>query len=128
MYRILVADDDAMMLRLMRHTLKPEGFEVLTCADGRSVLDATPADLPDLVVLDVHLPDLPGHEVCRRLKADPRTRHIPVLLLTGEARAVSSRVQGLEAGAEDYLFKPISGAVLVSRINSILKVAARPMK
>ena len=128
MYRIIVIEDDLLMQRVLRDVIKPEGFEVRICPDGKTGLKTVPEDKPDLVILDVHLPDMDGHEVCRVLKSDPRTKRIPVLMLTGEARDIDSRVRGLEIGAEDYLFKPISGKVLVSRINSILNITSKPTK
>ena len=126
-YRIEIVEDDAMVRQVLRDMLKPEGFEVVACPDGASGLEAAGRDKPDLIVLDVNLPDLLGTEVCRRLKADPKTRHIPVLMLTGEAREVVQRVEGLDAGAEDYLFKPIGAKVFIARINSILKSSTRPV-
>lgn len=121
MYRILAVEDDAIMANMLQHVMRAESFEFFTCAQGGAALDLAVKEKPDVILLDIHLPDMDGHEVCRRLKADPRVRHIPVLMLTGEARAVESRVKGLDLGAEDYLFKPISPKVLVSRIKSILK-------
>ena len=128
MYRILVTDDDSMILKMMRHLLTPEGFEILTCSDGQSAIKSALEDKPDLMILDVNLPDMEGHDVCRAIKADARVRHIPILMLTGEARSVEMRVSGLDLGADDYLFKPVSGNVLVSRIKAILKIATKPTK
>ena len=126
MYRILAVEDDSIMANMLRHVIRAEGFEFLTCAEGGATTDLALREKPDLILLDVHLPDMDGHEVCRRLKADARVRHIPVIMLTGEARELESRVRGLDLGAEDYLFKPISPKVLVSRIKSILKPETGP--
>ncbi|MBI5881992.1 MAG: response regulator [Elusimicrobia bacterium] len=126
MYRILAVEDDSLMTNMLRHVICAEGFEFFTCAEGGSASELAVREKPDLIILDVHLPDMDGHEVCRRLKADARVRHIPVIMLTGEAREVESRVRGLDLGAEDYLFKPISPKVLVARIKSILKPAPGP--
>ena len=126
MYRILSAEDDPIMQKLLRDTLVTSGYDFILCKDGASVLPAVKAEKPDLVLLDVNLPDTTGIEVCRGLKGDPETSHIPVLMLTGEAREVAMRVEGLDVGAEDYMFKPISPRMLLARIGAILKQSARP--
>lgn len=128
MYRILVIEDDPLVQRALRDVMRPEGFEVLLAADAKTGFEAAAADKPDLIVLDVNLPDRNGIEVCAELKSSAATRHIPVVVLTGEAREVSMKVAGLEAGAEDYLLKPVSPAVLVSRIRALLKSATRPSR
>lgn len=127
MYTLLIVEDDPLMQRVLRDMLRPEGFEIRICPDGLCALKAAPQDKPDLVLLDVHLPDMNGFEVCKALKADPRTKHIPVLMLTGEARETLQRVEGLDLGAEDYLFKPVGRQVLVSRIQSLLRITTRPI-
>ena len=126
MYRVVMVEDDALMQGMLGEVLRGEGFECEVCPDGASALEVVPRERPDLVLLDVHLPDMDGHEVCRALKASARTREIPVIMLTGEARSLESRLSGLELGAEDYLFKPISPKVLVARIRSILETCGRP--
>lgn len=128
MYRILIVEDDAMMRKMLREGLHPGGFEVIECAEGGAALDLARKDKPDLVLLDMHLPDRWGAEVCKELKSDPATKHIAVVILTGEARTVENRVEGLELGADDYLFKPISLKVLRSRLSSILSVTAKPTR
>ena len=126
MYRILSVEDDPMMQKLLQTALVAAGFECRLSTDGRGALAAALSEKPDLILLDVNLPDMTGIEICRALKAEPKTRHIPVLMLTGEAREVVTRVEGLDVGAEDYMFKPISPRVLIARISSILKQAAKP--
>jgi len=126
MYRILAVDDDPIMQQILQATLQAEGYEFLLSQNGGNALPMAIAEKPDLIVLDVNLPDMNGMDVCRALKAEEKTKHIPVLMLTGEAREVASRVQGLDLGAEDYLFKPISPRMLVSRIRSLLKLSAKP--
>jgi len=101
MYRILTVDDDPMCRMICSKTFAPEGFEMITASNGSQGMKTCAASKPDLVLLDVNLPDGNGIEICRRLKADERLRHIPILLMTGEAVAVESCVEGLEAGAED---------------------------
>ena len=125
MYRIMAVEDDPIMQSVLRDTIRPE-FEFVLSPNGREALESASREKPDLILLDVHLPDMNGMEVCKHLKSDSRTRHIPVLMLTGEARTAPEQVNGLDNGAEDYLLKPISPKVLLSRIRSILKVLARP--
>ncbi|OGS48678.1 MAG: hypothetical protein A3J79_01245 [Elusimicrobia bacterium RIFOXYB2_FULL_62_6] len=126
MYRILAIDDDPMMQQVLKATLQPEGYEFLVSPDGKAGLLKAAADKPDLIILDVNLPDMTGMDVCRALKAGQATKHIPVIMLTGEAREVVNRVEGLDTGAEDYLFKPVSPRLLVSRIKSLLKLTSKP--
>ncbi len=126
MYRILTVDDDPMCRMICSKTFAPEGFEMITASNGSQGMKTCAASKPDLVLLDVNLPDGNGIEICRRLKADERLRHIPILLMTGEAVAVESCVEGLEAGAEDYIQKPFTPRELVSRVWAILKLSAKP--
>ena len=125
MYRILSVEDDPIMQKLLKDTLVLGGYEFRLSPDGRGALPLAIAEKPDLILLDVNLPDIGGIEVCRNLKADPNTSHIPVLMLTGEAREVVTRVEGLDSGAEDYMFKPISPRVLLARISSLLPQAGK---
>lgn len=128
MFRVMVVEDDSMLSKLLHTILKSDGYEVVVYNSGLSALAAAPEDKPDIILLDVNLLDTNGHDVCRGIKADTRTRHIPVLMMTGEARELESRVQGLECGAEDYMFKPVSTKVLLARIKSILAVTNRPTR
>lgn len=128
MYRILLVDDDTMMKNLLQTALVEAGYEFRYSPDGRGALPAALAEKPDLILLDINLPDTTGIEVCRALKAEVKTRHIPVIMLTGEARDVVTRVEGLDVGAEDYLFKPVSPRVLIARIGALLKLAVKPGK
>lgn len=123
MYRIAVVDDDVLAQKMMSATLAAEGFQALVLANGVAALERLPGLSPDLILLDVNLPDVDGFEVCRRLKEEPGLRAVPVIMLTGEAKAVEERVRGLDTGAEDYLFKPVSPRVLVARIRGILQAA-----
>ncbi|MBI4424081.1 MAG: response regulator [Elusimicrobia bacterium] len=127
MYRILIVEDDVMLQRVLRDTLKPEGFEVELCGEGETALETARRQKPDLAVLDMNLPGISGLDVCRQLKADAATRHIPVIILTGEAREASLKIESLDSGADDYLFKPLGGKALLSRIRAILKISARPV-
>ncbi len=116
---ILVIEDEADVLDLVAYNLKKAGFAVATARDGVTGLQTARNDLPALIVLDLMLPGLEGTELCRQLKADPRTAHIPVLMLTAKAEEVD-RIVGLELGADDYVVKPFSPRELVLRIKKIL--------
>lgn len=126
MYRILVIEDSPTMRQLLSKLLSGEGYECVTASDGAGGYKAVVQDKPDLILLDVNLPDDNGIELCRRLKGDSRVRHIPVLIITGEAHTVESRIDGLEAGADDYVIKPFKVKELLSRLKGILKAGSRP--
>jgi two-component system, OmpR family, response regulator RegX3 len=116
--RILVVDDDPGILDVVRFSLASEGFEVDAVAEGEAALAGGRSGAYDLLVLDVMLPDVPGTEVCRRLRAEGSA--VPILLLTARDAEVD-RVVGLELGADDYVAKPFSRAELVSRVRAILR-------
>lgn len=118
--RILFVEDDVNLRELLRYNLESEGFETDTAADGESGLAKAREGGVDLVLLDWMLPQLSGIEVCERLKRDPKTRHIPIIMLTvrNEER---DRLRGLDAGADDYVVKPFSPKELFARINAILR-------
>jgi two-component system phosphate regulon response regulator PhoB len=118
--RILVVDDERDILELVEYNLKKEGFAVTCVASGEEAVAAARNRLPDLIVLDLMLPGVDGLEVCRRLRAEPATRHIPIVMLTakgGEADIVA----GLELGAADYVTKPFSPRVLTARLRAVLR-------
>lgn len=119
--RILVVDDVAANLKLLDDRLTAEYFEVVTARDGPTALDLCARSQCDLVLLDVMMPGMDGFEVCRRLKADPKTHHIPVLIVTALDRP-SDRVRGLEAGADDFLTKPVADAALFARVRSLARL------
>ncbi|MHA1548532.1 MAG: response regulator, partial [Alphaproteobacteria bacterium] len=119
--RILVVDDNPTNLKLMKAQLTAEYFEVVTATDGPSALRICQSELCDIVVLDVMMPGMDGMEVCRRLKQDPRTAHIPVIIVT-RLDQQSDRVAGLEAGADDFLVQPASSIGLVSRLRSLVRL------
>ncbi len=118
--RILVVDDEEDLLELVNYNLTKEGYRVQCVSTGEEALAAAREQLPDLVVLDLLLPSIDGLEICRLLKADGRTSHIPVLMLTAKSEE-SDVVTGLELGADDYMTKPFSPRVLVARIRSLLR-------
>lgn len=120
---ILAVDDSPVNLSLITGLLKSH-YRVKVANSGEKALRIVHADLPpDLVLLDVMMPDLDGIEVCRRLKDDPRTRHIPVIFLTAMSKSEDERI-GLEAGAVDYITKPISPPILLARVKTHLQLKA----
>ena len=122
---ILIVDDEVDLLMSIDYALSKEGYSISTSETGQSAVAKARVKTPDLVVLDWMLPDIPAVEVCRQLKSDPATSHIPVLMLTARAE-VENRVEGLEAGAEDYVVKPFSMRELILRIQALLKRSAAP--
>lgn len=120
--QILVVDDEASIRELLSFNLKKNGYSVETAADGREVL-AKAAGM-DLVLLDIMLPEVDGLEVCRRLKADPQTSGIPIIMLTAKAEEID-RVLGLELGADDYVVKPFSMRELLARVKAVLRRSAK---
>lgn len=117
--RILVVDDQTYILQILKFVLEAEGFEALTASNGSEAVEVSQRERPDLIVLDVYMPGMDGYDACRRLKADPRTRDIPVILLT--ARETPGDLQlCFDAGAVDSFSKPFSPRRLVERIKEIL--------
>jgi len=115
--RVLVVEDDADIADVLRRSLRNEGYEVRTSADGVDALDVAAGFVPDLVVLDLGLPRLDGVEVCRRLRLDG---DVPILMLTARAET-DDRVAGLDSGADDYLVKPFERQELLARIRALLR-------
>jgi len=119
--RVLVVDDIAANLRLLEAKLLNEYYEVSLAASGPEALATVKRWMPDVVLLDVMMPGMDGYEVCRRLKAQPSTAHIPVVMVTALTDAVE-RVRGLEAGADDFLSKPVDDATLFARLRALLRM------
>jgi putative two-component system response regulator len=119
--RILLVDDESAPRSGLEILLRREGFEVCAAADGASALSQCAEFRPDLVLLDIVMPGLSGIEVCRRIKAAPETRLTPVVLITGLS-ATSDRIQGINAGADDFLSKPIDFNELLARTRSLLRL------
>jgi two-component system phosphate regulon response regulator PhoB len=118
---ILVVDDEPDLVTALRFSLHREQYETRVAHSGvDALLEATREPIPDLIVLDRMLPDLPGTEVCRRLKADPRTSAVPVVMLTARGTE-ADRVQGFENGADDYVVKPFNTRELLLRIAAVLR-------
>lgn len=119
--RILVVDDIPANVRYLEARLKAEYFEVRTALNGRAALEVAEQERVDLVLLDVMMPDMTGFEVCAALKANPRTAHIPVIMVTSLDQA-EDRVRGLESGADDFLTKPVSDTSLIARVKSLVRL------
>lgn len=117
--RILVVDDESYILHILDFSLGAEGFDVITAPNGEKAVEKARQLQPDLIVLDIMMPVLDGYETCRRLKQQPETREIPVLLLTAKGREVDKRL-GFDVGAVDYIVKPFSPTRLIERIEEII--------
>ena len=119
--RILVVDDIEANVRLLEAKLTLEYYDVLSCHDGMTAIALAGAEKPDIILLDVMMPGMDGFETCKRLKADPETRHIPVVLVTAlDGR--EDRIKGLEAGADDFVTKPIDDVILFARVRSLTRL------
>jgi len=123
--KILVVEDDPGALRLAQYVLQYEGYEVLTATNGLVGLKKAQTEQPDLVVLDVMLPGIDGFEICHRLRANPQTAQLPILMLSAKAQAVD-KATGLKVGADDYLTKPADAAEIVRRVKKLLAEKATP--
>lgn len=120
--RILVVDDESDVTDLLAYHLKAKGFLVETVNNPNSSIGIARTFLPDLVILDVMMPDLNGIQICRMLRADPKLKNVPVMFLTAKTEE-SDRIQGLETGADDYICKPFSTKELLLRVQAVLRRA-----
>ena len=119
--RILVVDDQRANLEMLAGVLTARGYEVLTALDGESALQQVRQGAPDLVVSDILMPQMDGYELCRRLRSDPATTLLPVILVTS-LDPLQERVNGIEAGADDFLSKPVNWEELFARVRSLLRI------
>jgi len=117
---ILAVDDEEDILELIRYNLSKEGYKVSQALSGEDVLKIARSGMIDLILLDLMLPGIDGLDVCKILKADQKTQHIPVIMLTAKGEE-SDIVTGLEVGADDYITKPFSPKVLIARVRSVLR-------
>jgi len=118
--RVLIVEDEPDIRALVVHHLKREGYQVSAASSGEEALRQVQAALPDLVLLDLMMPAMDGLEVCRRLRQDPATASLPIVMLTAKGDEVD-RVLGLEIGADDYVVKPFSPKELVARVRAVLR-------
>jgi len=118
--KILIVDDEQDIVDAIAYQLKREGFCVSTAGDGERALALAQKELPDAIVLDLMLPGVDGLDVCRTLRSQEKTKHIPILMLTAKTQE-ADRVVGLELGADDYITKPFSVRELIARIKAVLR-------
>jgi two-component system, OmpR family, alkaline phosphatase synthesis response regulator PhoP len=119
---ILVVDDEKDILDMLRYNLEKEGYAVHTARNGLQALERVEENVPDLIVLDIMMPEMDGLEVLKRLKKDPKAMHVPMLFLTAKGAEIDE-VVGLELGADDYIVKPISIRKLLARVKTALRRA-----
>ncbi|MBC7265616.1 MAG: response regulator [Coriobacteriia bacterium] len=123
MSKVLLVEDNPQNRYLLTFLLEKSGYEVVTAEDGEAAIEAVPAYLPDVILMDVQLPKLDGYEATRRIKADERFARIPILALTAHSMK-GDRAKALEAGCDDYITKPVDIDVLLRRIREV--VGAEP--
>lgn len=122
--RVLVVDDEPDLVELVSYNLSQQGYEVLHESNGFDAIRAASQQVPDLIILDVMMPEIPGTEVARRLRANPSTAGIPILMLTARA-SEGDQLAGLSVGADDYVVKPFSMRVLLARVEALLRRAPK---
>jgi adenylate cyclase len=118
--KILVVDDLPQNVRLLQAVLTSHGYAVTSASSGREALDRVEGELPDLVLLDIQMPEMDGYEVCRRLRQDPATQFLPIVLVTSSDSEV--RVNAIEAGADDFITKPFNQQELLARVRSLVRI------
>lgn len=118
--KVLVVDDEQKIVRIVRAYLERDGYHVLTAGDGRSALDLVRRERPDLMILDLMLPEVSGWDVCRAVRADPTTANLAIVMLTARDE-VPDRIVGLELGADDYVVKPFDPNELLARVHAVLR-------
>ena len=118
--KILIVDDEKDIVKMVDYNLKKEGYRTIACYDGEDVLDAVAKEHPDLILLDLMLPGIDGLEVCKKIKNDPKTSALPIIMLTAKSQE-TDKIVGLEMGADDYITKPFSPRELTARIKAVLR-------
>lgn len=121
-HTVLVVDDEPNIVLSLEFLMKQAGYRVYTAADGKAAMEMIQAHMPDLVLLDLNLPEMSGYEVCERLHQDPSFSRIRILMLTAKGRDVE-REKGLALGADDYITKPFSTQSVVDRVKQLLEVS-----
>jgi len=123
--KILVVDDESILVETMTYNLEQAGYQVTTAADGISALEAARSEKPDLIILDIMLPEMDGLEVCRQLRRESSTSTTPIMMLTAKIDEID-KVVGLEVGADDYVTKPFGRRELLARVRALLRRADYP--
>ena len=123
--KILVVDDEAVLVETIAYNLEQAGYQVVTAADGVSALDAARSQHPDLIILDIMLPGMDGLEVCRQLRREDGTATVPIVMLTAKTEEID-KVVGLEVGADDYVTKPFGRRELLARVRALIRRADYP--
>lgn len=123
--KIIIIEDEKDIHELIAFNLKQDGYETLSAFTGKEALDKVKSEKPDLVLLDIMLPEINGLDVCRELKTNNQTAHIPIIMLTAKNEDVDI-ITGLELGADDYITKPFSPRILIARIRTILRRGELP--
>ena len=126
--KILLIDDDIDFVEAIKIILESKSYDVAVAHDGKEGLKKADAERPNLIILDVMMPEIDGYEVCAKLKSDPKYEHIPILLLTAVGEAISATKYTLEMGmkmeADDYIPKPVEPAALVERVENLFRISA----
>src|SRR5438094_6498218 len=123
--KVLIIEDEQGVVHLLRARLEPEGFQVIAAYDGQAGLRAVTEARPDLLILDLTLPGLDGFEICRRIRQQPETARLPILVLSGRTEEVDKVVM-LDLGADDYVTKPFNTKALVARVKTLLRRGSTP--
>lgn len=117
--KILIVEDDPSFSRAINHIIQKEGYDVITASNGITGLRMAKEDKPDLLILDVMLPGLDGFEICNRLRHEPQTAKLPIIMLSAKGQA-ADKTTGLKVGANEYLTKPVDRVVLLEKLTSLL--------
>jgi len=123
--KILVVDDEAVLVETIAYNLEQAGYQVITALDGASALQAVHRETPDLIILDIMLPEMDGIEVCRQLRRESNTATTPIMMLTARGEEID-KVVGLEVGADDYVTKPFGRRELLARVRALLRRSDYP--
>ena len=118
--KVLIAEDEETIVESLSFLMEKEGYDVSVATDGQTAIKMIARDIPDMVLLDVMMPGCDGFEVVRAVRADPRTKSIPIMMLTAKTREVDRR-KGLELGVDDFVTKPFSTRDVVSRVKALLE-------
>ncbi|MFL5626875.1 MAG: response regulator [Ktedonobacteraceae bacterium] len=124
--KILVVDDEAVLVETIAYNLEQAGYQVITAADGTNALQAAHRETPDLIILDIMLPEMDGIEVCRQLRRESNTATTPIMMLTARGEEID-KVVGLEVGADDYVTKPFGRRELLARVRALLRRSDYPV-